>query len=102
MRSIKAAEKSEQRMKDASGSEQHKTEAMPYDSFDLLHNFFIVEVGEQQVSFAVATKKKLVDFEPRFEKLIFFLSRGCFVHTQFQFHSLGWITIFHFSASQQT
>lgn len=57
--------KSEQRMRDASGSEQHKTEAIPYDSFDLLRNFFIVETGEQQVSFAV---QNLLIFEPRLTK----------------------------------
>lgn len=78
--SIKLQQKSEQRMRDASGSEQHKTEAIPYDSFDLLRNFFIVEVGEQQVSFAVAQQKNLLISEPCFKKVNFSPSRVVWAH----------------------
>jgi hypothetical protein len=69
---------------DASGSEQHQTEAIPYYSFDLLRNFFIVEVGEQQVSFvlfavAILRENLLISFPSRaFEcaRNVMSISRG--------------------------
>ena len=84
--SIKSEQKSEQRMKDASGSEQHKTEAIPYDSFDLLHNFFIVEVGKQQVSFVLLPSRlrKTCWFFKHCSEIWFHPLKDCFVHTQFR------------------
>ena len=99
--SIKSKQKSEQRMKDASGSEQHKTEAIPYDSFDLLHNFFSVEVGKQQVSFVLLPsrlRKTCWFFSNTVRKFDFTPSGIVLCTRNSACHSLGWITIFHFSA----
>lgn len=55
-------QKSEQRMR-CTGSER-KAEAVPFNSFDLLRNFFIVEATRQTNKIIeVAQREKLVDFQ---------------------------------------